>query len=51
MSKAEVTEFAKSCIQLAAYRDGSSGGCMRLVDITKDKVTKQFFNYGTFNFR
>ena len=51
MSKAEIVDFGKSCIQLAIYRDGSSGGCIRMVDITKDKITREFFNYGTFNFK
>lgn len=48
MSKAEVTEFLRSCISLACFRDGSSGGCMRTVDITKDKVTREFYPYNTF---
>jgi len=48
MSRAEIVELCKSCISLACYRDGSSGGCIRLCDITKDKVTKQFFDYSNF---
>ena len=48
MSKTEITEFLKSCIALAADRDGSSGGCCRLVSINKDKVEREFHNYGSF---
>lgn len=51
MSKADCTDFLKSCVQLAVYRDGSSGGCIRLVSITKDKIEKDFINYGSFHFR
>lgn len=48
MSKAEVKEFLKSCISLACYRDGSSGGCIRLLDITEDKVEREFHPYSSF---
>lgn len=48
MSKAEIKEFLKSCISLACYRDGSSGGCIRLVDITEEKVEKEFHPYSSF---
>ena len=36
MSKAEAFDFIKEAISLATYRDGSSGGSIRIVDITKD---------------
>ena len=48
MTKAAAKEFLKSCISLACYRDGSSGGCIRLVDITKDKVEREFHPYNKF---
>ena len=48
MSHAEVKEFLKSCISLACFRDGSSGGCIRLLDITEEKVTREFFPYSSF---
>mgnify|MGYP000361721127 FL=1 len=42
MSKAEITEFLKQCISLACFRDGSSGGCIRMVYITKDGIERTF---------
>merc|ERR1719263_151957 len=48
MSKAEVKDFLKSCISLACYRDGSSGGCCRLLDITKDGIQREFHPYSSF---
>ena len=48
MSKAEVKDFLKSCISLACYRDGSSGGCCRLLDITKDGTEREFHPYSSF---
>jgi 20S proteasome subunit beta 1 len=48
MSKAEVKEFLKSCISLACFRDGSSGGCIRLLDITEEKISREFFPYSSF---
>ena len=48
MSRQAIKEFLKSCISLACYRDGSSGGCIRLLDLTKDKVEREFHNYDTF---
>ena len=48
MSKAEIKEFLKSCVSLACYRDGSSGGCIRILDITKEGTKKEFINYGDF---
>jgi 20S proteasome subunit beta 1 len=48
MSKAEIKEFLKSCISLACYRDGSSGGCCRLLDITEEKIEREFHEYGSF---
>lgn len=48
MSKAEIKEFLKSAISLACYRDGSSGGCLRLLDITEEKTEREFHPYSTF---
>ena len=48
MSRAEVKEFAKSCISLACYRDGSSGGCIRLLDITEGGIEREFHPYSSF---
>ena len=36
MSKQEAFDFIKEAISLATYRDGSSGGSIRIVDVTKD---------------
>uniref|UniRef100_A0A7S3JLA7 proteasome endopeptidase complex n=1 Tax=Euplotes harpa TaxID=151035 RepID=A0A7S3JLA7_9SPIT len=42
MSKAEAFEFLKEAISLATYRDGSSGGSIRIMDITKDGRTRHY---------
>ena len=42
-TKAELKEFVKHAISLAMFRDGSSGGCVRIVDINKDGVHKEYF--------
>ena len=47
-TRSQVKEFLKSAISLACYRDGSSGGCIRLLDITKDSVTREFHPYSQF---
>jgi 20S proteasome subunit beta 1 len=44
-SKAKCVEFLKTCISLACYRDGSSGGCIRMIDITKDGTERTFTQY------
>lgn len=51
MSRAECAEFIKSCIALACYRDTSSGGVIRLLDITKDKVTREYVPYPDFKIK
>ena len=48
MTKAAAKEFLKQCISLACYRDGSSGGCIRLVDISQEKVEREFHPYSSF---
>lgn len=42
MSRAECKEFVKKAVSLAMYRDGGSGGCVRLCDINEEGVTKEF---------
>jgi len=51
MNKEEATEFLKSAIALACYRDSSSGGCIRLLDITKDKTERGFVSYHDFKIK
>ena len=51
MSKLECAEFIKSCIALAIYRDSSSGGIIRLLDITKDKVEREYVPYDDFKIK
>ena len=38
MSKKEAQDFVKNAVSLAMWRDGSSGGIIRLVTISKDGV-------------
>ena len=45
MSRAEAYEFIKEAISLASYRDGSSGGCIRMVDITESGVKREFIKH------
>ena len=42
MSRAEAFEFLKEAISLATYRDGSSGGSIRIMDINKDGRTRHY---------
>ena len=51
MSKAECVEFIKSCIALACYRDSSSGGCIRILDITEDGLTREYIPYTDFKIK
>ncbi|KAJ1480320.1 nucleophile aminohydrolase [Baffinella frigidus] len=41
MSKKEAQEFVKNAVSLAMWRDGSSGGVIRTVTISKDGVERQ----------
>jgi 20S proteasome subunit beta 1 len=41
-----ITDLIFIAISLAMSRDGSSGGCIRLVNITKDKEEREFIEYG-----
>lgn len=47
----EAMEFVKSAVSLACYRDGSSGGCIRMVNITQDKVERHYFPYQDFKIK
>ena len=51
MSREEAKEFMKSCIALACYRDSSSGGCIRLLDITEQKVDREYIPYTQFKIK
>ena len=44
MSKAEAFEFIKEAISLATFRDSSSGGSIRIVDITKDGKERHYIS-------
>ncbi|KAG5520061.1 hypothetical protein PMAC_001137 [Pneumocystis sp. 'macacae'] len=44
MSKEEGIEFLKEAVSLAIKRDGSSGGVIRMIVITKDNVERLFFS-------
>mmetsp|Transcript_30740 Transcript_30740/g.22379 ORF Transcript_30740/g.22379 Transcript_30740/m.22379 type:complete len:129 (+) Transcript_30740:343-729(+) len=45
MSKAEAKEFILSAVSLACYRDGSSGGSIRMIDITEAGVERSYTPY------
>lgn len=51
MSKAECKEFIKSCIALACFRDTSSGGIIRLLDITEGGVERDYVPYNEFKIK
>mmetsp|Transcript_4243 Transcript_4243/g.4042 ORF Transcript_4243/g.4042 Transcript_4243/m.4042 type:complete len:202 (+) Transcript_4243:51-656(+) len=51
MTKLECAEFIKSCVSLAIYRDSSSGGIIRLLDITKDKIEREYVPYNDFKIK
>ena len=51
MSKAECIEFIKSSIALACYRDTSSGGCIRILDLTKDALSREYVPYNDFKIK
>lgn len=45
MSFEEAREFCIRAISLAQARDGSSGGCIRLMRITKEGMFREFIDY------
>jgi 20S proteasome subunit beta 1 len=51
MTRHEAKEFVKSCIALACFRDTSSGGVIRLIDISKDKVEREYVPYDDFKIK
>jgi 20S proteasome subunit beta 1 len=44
----EAKDFIEKAITLAAYQDSSSGGCIRMINITKEAVTREFIPYTDF---
>jgi 20S proteasome subunit beta 1 len=51
MTRFEAKEFVKSCIALACFRDTSSGGVIRLIDITKEGVEREYVPYDEFKIK
>ena len=51
MKKEEALEFLKSAVALACFRDASSGGIIRTLDITKDKVERSYVSYHDFKIK
>jgi 20S proteasome subunit beta 1 len=51
MTRHECKEFIKSSIALAIFRDTSSGGVIRLVDITKDGIEREYVPYDDFKIK
>jgi 20S proteasome subunit beta 1 len=45
MTKAEAVELCKTSISLATFRDSSSGGCIRMVDIKESGCERSFIPY------
>ena len=50
MTRQEAKEFLKNCVTLAIYRDNASGGCIRMLDITKDGFTRDFIPFDKIDF-
>ena len=48
MTFEEAKAFIHSAISLACYRDGSSGGVIRMMNITKDGCERHFIPYQDF---
>ena len=51
MTLEQAKAFIKSAISLACYRDGSSGGVIRMMDITEKECTRDYVPYQDFNIR
>jgi len=45
MSYLEARNLVTKAVSNAMVRDGSSGGIMRLMNVTKDKSEREFINY------
>jgi len=51
MTLEQAKEFITSAISLACYRDGSSGGVIRMISITKEGTERFFVPYQDFKIR
>ena len=47
----EAKDFLKNVISLAAYRDGSSGGVIRMIKINEHNTERFFFPYQEFTIK
>jgi 20S proteasome subunit beta 1 len=50
MSRQDARSFLKQAVTLAMYRDNSSGGIIRLMDITKDSYTRDVISFNALEF-
>ena len=50
MTRQEAKEFLKKCVSLAMYRDNSSGGVIRILDITKDGFSREYYPFDQIEF-
>ena len=51
MTLEQAKEFITSAISLAAYRDGSSGGVIRMISITQEKTERFYVPYQDFKLK
>jgi len=51
MTLEQAKEFIRSSISLACYRDGSSGGVIRMLNITEEKTERSFIPYQDFKIK
>ena len=51
MTLDQAREFIKSAIPLAAYRDGSSGGVIRMISITEAGTERSYIPYQDFKIK
>ena len=51
MTLEQAKAFVKSAISLACYRDGSSGGIIRMVSIQEDRVERYLIPYNDFDIK
>ena len=50
MTKHEARDFLRNAVALAMYRDNHSGGTIRMLDITKDSVTRDYIPFDQIKF-
>ena len=50
MTKQEAKDFLRNAVALAMYRDNYSGGTIRMLDITKDGVTRDYIPFDQIKF-